>query len=99
MPPVGLDSLRDEERLEFIAIALSLAALRKLIPWGGLFTVPLAVCPHCEAEIHVDDDLDKGDSVRCEECDSKLEVVGLDPIELDLAIDDKEEDVDEEEGY
>ena len=61
--------------------------------------MPLAVCPQCEAEIHVDDDLDKGDSVRCEECDSKLEVVGLDPIELDLAIDDKEEDVDEEEGY
>ena len=61
--------------------------------------MPLAVCPQCEAEIHVDDDLDKGDSVRCEECDAKLEVVGLDPIELDLAVDDKEEDVDEEEGY
>jgi len=61
--------------------------------------VPLAVCPECEAEIHVDEDLDKGDSVRCEECDAKLEVVGLDPIELDLAVDDKEEDVDEEEGY
>ena len=61
--------------------------------------MPLAVCPQCEAEIHVDDDLDKGDSVHCEECDAKLEVVGLDPIELDLAIDDKEEDLDEEEGY
>lgn len=61
--------------------------------------MPLAVCPQCEAEIHVDDDLDKGDSVRCEECDAKLEVVGLDPIELDLAIDDKEEDLDEEESY
>lgn len=61
--------------------------------------MPLAVCPECEAEIHVDEDLDKGDSVRCEECDAKLEVVGLDPIELDLAVDDKEEDVDEEEGY
>jgi lysine biosynthesis protein LysW len=61
--------------------------------------VPLAVCPQCEAEIHVDDDLDKGDSDHCEECDAKLEVDGLDPIELDLAIDDKEDDVDEEEGY
>ena len=61
--------------------------------------MPLAVCPQCEAEIHVDDDLDKGDSVHCEECDAKLEVVGLDPIELDLAIDDKEEDPDEEEDY
>jgi lysine biosynthesis protein LysW len=61
--------------------------------------VPLAVCPQCEAEIHVDDDLDKGDSVHCEECDAKLEVVGLDPIELDLAIDDKEEEADEEDDY
>ena len=63
--------------------------------------MPLAVCPECEAEIHVDEDLDKGDPIRCEECDAKLEVVGLDPIELDLAIDDKEEadDLDEEDSY
>ena len=61
--------------------------------------MPLAVCPQCEAEIHVDDDLDKGDSVHCEECDAKLEVVGLDPIELDVAIDDKEEEADEEDDY
>jgi alpha-aminoadipate/glutamate carrier protein LysW len=46
--------------------------------------VPLAVCPECEAEIHVDDDIDKGETLSCEECDSSLEVVGLDPIELDL---------------
>jgi alpha-aminoadipate carrier protein LysW len=48
-------------------------------------TVPLAVCPECEAEIHVDDDLDKGEIISCEECETSLEVVGLDPIELDVA--------------
>jgi lysine biosynthesis protein LysW len=61
--------------------------------------VPLAVCPECEAEIHVDEDLDKGDTVRCEECEAKLEVVGLDPIELDLVIDDGEDDYNEDDDY
>lgn len=61
--------------------------------------MPLAVCPECEAEIHVDDDLDKGDALRCAECDSRLEVVGLDPVELDLVIDDPEEDDDDDDNY
>ncbi len=54
--------------------------------------MPLAACPVCEAEIHVDDDVDKGETLHCEECEATLEVVGLDPIELDLA-EEKEEDV------
>ena len=60
-------------------------------------TVPLASCPECEAEIHVDEDVDKGEIIHCEECEARLEVVGLDPIELDLAAEDEEEDYDEEE--
>jgi alpha-aminoadipate/glutamate carrier protein LysW len=59
--------------------------------------VPLAVCPDCQAEIHVDDDVDKGEIIHCEECEAALEVVGLDPIELDLAPDDEDEDFDDEE--
>ena len=58
--------------------------------------MPLAVCPECEAEIHVDEDLDKGDTMRCVECDSKLEVVGLDPVELDLVLDDSNDDYDDD---
>jgi len=54
--------------------------------------VPLAACPECEAEIHVGDDVDKGETIRCEECEARLEVVGLDPIELDLALEDEEEE-------
>ncbi len=53
--------------------------------------MPLAVCPECEAEIHVDDDLDKGEIISCEECETSLEVVGLDPIELDVADDDSDD--------
>lgn len=59
--------------------------------------MPLAVCPECEAEIHVDEDADKGEVVTCEECEAKLEVVGLDPIELDLAREEEDEDYDEDE--
>jgi alpha-aminoadipate carrier protein LysW len=60
--------------------------------------VPLAVCPECEAEIHVDEDVDKGETLTCEECEATLEVVGLDPIELDLAPEEEDEDYDEDEA-
>lgn len=58
--------------------------------------MPLAVCPECEFEIHVEEDLDKGDTVRCEECEAKLEVVGLDPIELDLVVEVDDDDDDDD---
>lgn len=59
--------------------------------------MPLATCPECASDIHVDEDVDKGETMFCEECETKLEVVGLDPIELDIKPDDEEEDKDEEE--
>lgn len=57
-------------------------------------TVPTGTCPECDADVHVDSDADKGDSVLCEECGIELEVVGLDPLELDIA---EEEDLDDDE--
>jgi alpha-aminoadipate/glutamate carrier protein LysW len=58
----------------------------------------MATCPECDAEIEVDEfDVDKGDQLSCPDCGSNLEVVGLSPIELDLAPDDDEEDDDEDE--
>lgn len=59
--------------------------------------MPLATCPECDAEIHVDEEIDKGETMHCEECDAKLEVVGLDPIELDVVYEEAEEDYFEEE--
>lgn len=61
--------------------------------------MPLAVCPECDTEIHVEEEIDKGDSLHCEECDAKLEVVGLDPIELDVVVgdDDAEDDYEDDE--
>ena len=64
--------------------------------------VPIGACPECEAEVHVDTDADKGDTVTCEECSTELEVVGLDPVELDIAEEDLDEDEDlgdDEEDY
>ena len=40
--------------------------------------MPVGTCPDCEAEVHVDLDADKGDTVTCDECGTQLEVVGLD---------------------
>jgi alpha-aminoadipate/glutamate carrier protein LysW len=56
--------------------------------------VPTGICPECDADVHVDLDTDKGDTVSCEECGTELEVVGLDPVELDIV---EEEDVDDDE--
>jgi alpha-aminoadipate carrier protein LysW len=61
---------------------------------GGSDKVPTGTCPECDADVHVDTDADKGDIVACEECGTELEVVGLDPVELDIV---EEEDLDEDE--
>ena len=46
--------------------------------------MPTSICPECHEEVYVDADMEQGDRVNCDECQSRLVVVGLDPIELDL---------------
>lgn len=46
--------------------------------------MPTAICPECSEEVYVDADSEQGDVVACDECGVDLEVVGLDPIELDI---------------
>ena len=54
----------------------------------------MAVCPECEGEVEIDEyDVDKGEIISCPECGVELEVVGLAPLQLDLA--PREEDEDE----
>ncbi len=61
-------------------------------------TVPTGTCPECDADVHVDLDTDKGEIVSCEECGTDLEVVGLDPVELDIVEEESyDEDEDEDE--
>ncbi len=59
--------------------------------------MPTGTCPECDADVHVDTDADKGDILSCEECGTGLEVVGLDPVELDIVEEDYDEDEDEDE--
>ncbi len=59
---------------------------------GGIEKMPRGTCPECDAEVQVDEDVDKGDVVECLDCGTALEVVGLDPIELDVAMEEEEED-------
>jgi alpha-aminoadipate carrier protein LysW len=63
--------------------------------------MPTAVCPECDEEVYVDADSEQGDVVSCDECGSDLEVVGLDPIELDLyeGGSDLDDDLEEEERF
>jgi alpha-aminoadipate carrier protein LysW len=51
----------------------------------------MAVCPECEADVEMDEyDVDKGEIISCPECGVELEVVGLSPLQLDLAAQDEE---------
>lgn len=46
--------------------------------------MPTTVCPECSEDVYVDADSEQGDIIVCDECGTELEVVGLDPIELDI---------------
>ncbi len=60
--------------------------------------MPTAICPECDEEVYVDADSEQGDVVTCDECGSDLEVVGLDPVELDLYQEEKSDDYDDYDG-
>ena len=48
--------------------------------------------PECEADIEIDEfDVDKGEVISCPESGIDLEVVGLSPLELDLAPQEEDE--------
>lgn len=53
--------------------------------------MPTTACPECSEEVYVDADSEQGDVVSCDECGTSLEIVGLDPIELDIHDDDDDD--------
>jgi len=62
--------------------------------------MPTSICPECDEEVYVDAEIEQGDRVSCDECGSRLVVVGLDPIEMDLYEENEADDVgDGEEAY
>lgn len=40
------------------------------------------LCPECDNPIDVNEELDQGETLECEECGAELEVVSTDPLEL-----------------
>ncbi|HEX8289346.1 MAG TPA: hypothetical protein VF556_15200 [Pyrinomonadaceae bacterium] len=63
--------------------------------------MPTTVCPECSEDVYVDAESEQGDIVTCEECGSDLEVVGLDPLEVDLyeENDDFDDSLDDDDEY
>jgi len=58
----------------------------------------MALCPECEFEIDIDEyDVDRGDTLDCDNCGVTLEIIGLNPIEFEAASDDDEEEDEEKE--
>ncbi len=53
----------------------------------------MAICPECEFEIDVDEyDVDRGDTLECDNCGVTLEIINLNPIEFEVASDDDEDE-------
>ena len=56
----------------------------------------MATCPVCEGSFFVDEEeVEEGDVLSCEECGVELEVVSVNPLELE-AVEDEEDEADEE---
>lgn len=55
------------------------------------------MCPECESDVFVDEDMTRGDLVTCEECGTDLEVLTIDPPEVRLY--DETEDFDDDDEY
>jgi len=61
--------------------------------------MPTSICPECHEEVFVDAESEQGDAVGCDECGSRLVVVGLDPIELDLKDESEVDDLHDADGF
>ncbi len=62
--------------------------------------MPTTACPECSEDVYVDAESEQGDIIICDECGTELEIVGLDPIELDIYSEDDLDDFkDDEEDF
>ena len=58
--------------------------------------MPTTACPECSEKVYVDAESEQGDIISCEECGTELEIVGLDPVELDVFADEDMDDFEDD---
>lgn len=51
-----------------------------------------AVCPECGSNVNVRGIPERGQRLRCRECGTELRVIGLEPLELNWADEDWQEE-------
>lgn len=61
--------------------------------------MPYAVCPGCDQNIYFRKTPKLGDIVYCDNCEADLEVVNVNPIELDWPWEEEEEEDYEDEDF
>lgn len=61
--------------------------------------MPTTICPECSEDVFVDAESEQGDVISCDECGADLEIVGLDPIELDIHEGGDSDDFDDEDEF
>ena len=55
-----------------------------------------AICPECDEDVAVSEEIELGELVICPECDSELELLETDPLELGTYFDEEMTDFDDE---
>jgi len=56
-----------------------------LIETKRRFEMATVMCPECEAEIVLDSEVEESEIIVCPDCGVELEVVSVDPLEVDVA--------------
>lgn len=51
----------------------------------------MAECPECGTEVKLPDDVVENEIVECGACGEELEVISIDPLQLDLAPEEQED--------
>lgn len=46
---------------------------------------PTTTCPECDADVPVPADAMENELIACPDCGAELEIISLDPLEVDLA--------------
>ncbi|MAS36052.1 MAG: lysine biosynthesis protein LysW [Anaerolineaceae bacterium] len=44
-----------------------------------------ATCPECDADVNIPADAMENELIACADCGAELEIISLDPVELELA--------------